>query len=159
MNHQVDVDFQRQLDQFNDSQGGPSRVAVCWDDQKQRWIVWIVPVNDSAHPMARNDMTKKLLRPLPDESGRWGVRLFTWQGADGRFLPLDGRLFQSLLWADSFRDKQHFENTIEAPEAKKDLAARQQARDLAYAAKNYWWSHDKLSVGRHVNSGWRWRNR
>jgi hypothetical protein len=148
---QVPEEFQRKLDDFNASQGGPSQVAVAWHPKKSRWQVFAIPVQDAAHPMARNDVTRSMLRPLPDDSGRRGILLFTWcarnaQGDDSGFQPLDDRLFETLHWADSFRDKRHFEQTMEEPELRRKVAEEKRIRDIAYGAKEYYFNWDKLMM-------------
>src|SRR2546428_13510479 len=133
----VDPDFQRELDQFNDSQGGPSRIEVCWDMRRDRWCIFAVPLDYGHHPLSTTWVTPKLLRPFLDGSGRMGVFLFTWQEPDGTFLPLDDRLFKSLRWADSFRSKDHFDETIKRPEIQMEMAATKDRRDIAYGAASY----------------------
>jgi len=104
----LDPDFQRRVDEFNRCQGGPVHIALAWNPYIDKWQVFAIPVQDSHHPLARNSVTASLRRPLPDDSSRDGILLFTWQDENGVPLPLDERLFDSLRLADSFRDKEHF---------------------------------------------------
>jgi len=143
MINQVDPDFQRKLDQFNSSQGGPSKVEICWDMRRNRWCVFAIPVDYGHHPLSKTWVTPKLLRPFLDGSGRTGVFLFTWQDANGEYLPLDDRIFQALHFADSFTSKDHFEKSIEEPEMQRELSRKKDLRDIAYGAKNYWFNLDK----------------
>lgn len=155
----VDPDFQRRLDEWNDAKGGPTCIALAWHPQKDRWQVFAVPVSDSYHPLARNKHTAKMLTNFPDGSGRRGILLNTWQGAQGEFLPLDERLFEAINWADSFRDRQHFENTIEAHETKRELAQQKHLRDLAAYGREYWWRLNSVmkNMNPEVNVGGDWR--
>jgi len=139
----VDPDFRRALDQFNDSQGGPSYIEVCWNPRSNRWCVFAIPQDYGTHPLAKNWVTPKMLRPFLDGSGRMGVFLFTWQDEKGDYLPLDGRLFAALRYADSFADKDHYEKTIVQPEIAKKIAQKKELRDIAYGARNYWYGLDK----------------
>jgi hypothetical protein len=150
----VDPDFRRKLDQFNDSQGGPSSVEVCWDPKRNRWTVYAIPVDYGHHPLAKNWVTPKLLRPFLDGSGRQGVFLFTWQSETGEYLPLDDRLFTTLHWADSFSDKHHFEKTIEEPEARREIAGEKERRNLAAVAREYWWN---LGIVSNASGKGNWR--
>lgn len=164
MPEQTPVDFQRKLDDFNNSQGGNISVDVCFDPKIKRWTVWAVPEGDTTHPKYRPEALKQLVRPFPDESGRWGVKLFTWaetdtKGDDIGPRNLDDRVFQVLRWADSFQDRQHFEKVFEAPETRRELATRQDAREIAYHAKNYWYGLDRTTVGYGSKGDWRWRTR
>jgi len=136
----VDPDFQRKLDQFNASQGGPSYIDVCWDMRRNRWCIFAVPQDYGHHPLSKTWVTPKLLRPYLDGSSKKGVFLFTWQDDRGEFLPLDDRLFTTLYWADSFRSKEHYEETVEQPEAKRELAEQKERRNIASAAREYWWN-------------------
>jgi hypothetical protein len=150
----VDPDFQRKLDEFNASQGGPSYIDVCWDPHRDRWTVFAVPQDYGHHPLSKTWVTPKLMRNFLDGSGRRGVFLFTWRGANGEYMPLDDRLFTALRYADSFSDKRHFEKTIEEPEAKREMELKKERRDIAYAAKEYWWNLANVtSAGNHGN--WR----
>jgi len=166
VNRTVDAEFQLKVDSFNDAQGGPSRIELCYDPYSERWSVWAVPVQDSHHPLGRNKNVQKLLRPFPDGSGRRGIRVFDWcerdaVGRDIGFRPLDDRIFYALHLADSFADRRHFEETFEAPAAKKELAQKSHLRELAYAARSYWQSLDRLAVNPYIKGSgdWRWRMR
>lgn len=157
----VDPSFQERLDGFNAAQGGPSYIVVAWDAQKNRWRTWVVPTADSIAPGARNRVTSNLLQPIPDGSGRMAVKLNLWQGAGDEYLPLDERYFDSLRWADSFRNKQHFEETVERPEFRQKAAQDARLRDIAYGARSYWWAMDRLAINPNVKASgdWRWRTR
>jgi hypothetical protein len=146
----LDADFQRKVDEFNQSIGGPSQIAVAWNPRINRWEVWAVPVADSFHPLAKNDHTRKLLRPFPDDSGRWGIRLFVWcrrdtQGRDIGPCEPDDRIFSLLRFVDRF-DKDAFRRSVEAPEAQRELAERQALRDTVGAAVEYYWHLDRALV-------------
>jgi hypothetical protein len=146
MTRDVPVEFQRKVDDFNRSIGGPSQIAVVWNPRIDRWEVWAIPVADSAHPRARNDVTRKLLRRFPDDSGRWGIRLFVWckrdaAGRDIASCELDDRIFSLLRFVDRF-DKESFRRSVEEPEAKKALAEQQALRDVVGAAVEYYWRLD-----------------
>jgi len=159
MMHYMDPDFQRQLDEYNDSRGGPAKIALAYHPEKERWQVFAIPVQDSHHPLARNEITAQLTRPLPDDSGRHGILLNTWQGAQGEYLPLDGRLFEALDFANSFTSKDHFEKTIEEPEMRREMARTKRVMDAATAAKQYWWKLDSIvkSMNPAVRVGGDWR--
>jgi len=161
MMYYIDEDFQRELDQFNISQGGPARIEVCWNPTKHRWTVYAVPQGDSFHPLARNDVTQKLMTNFLDGSGRRGVLLFSWEDAKGDYLALDGRLFDALRLADSFRSRRHYEETVEEPEVKRELAMQKRLRDIAGAASRYWHRLDNIikSMNPSVGSTGDWRYR
>ena len=165
MPEQTPVDFQQKLDDFNNGlEGGGVTIDVCFDPKIKRWTVWAIPQGDNSHPQYRPEALKQLLRTFPDGSGRRGVKLFTWAetdaiGNDAGPRQLDDRIFRVLHWADSFRDKQHFEQVFEAPETRRELATRQDARELAYYAKNYWHGLDRTTVGYGSRGDWRWRTR
>lgn len=165
---QVDVDFQRKLDQFNAAKGPPSKIEVAWDSKMDRWRVYAVPISDSMHPKARNGITKQLLRKMPDGSGRWGIPLFVLaqrddRGVDVGFMPLDDRLFDALNYADTFRSKRHFEETVKQPEIAAEAAKSARAMDALKAARSYWWGLDNLTISYSKSSpsggDWRWRVR
>lgn len=160
MNLQVDPDFQRRIDEWNAAHPGPADIAVAWHPQKNRWQVFAIPTKDSSHPLARHKHTPMLVRPFPDDSGRQGILLNTWQGAKGEFLPLDERLFEALHYADSFRSKEHFEETITNPDVQKELETSKKARDLAHAAREYWWKLDSLTINMNPanKQGGAWRD-
>ena len=181
MQRQVDPDYQRKIDSWNQSHPGPADIAVAWNpkaikivvkaglfgpvyDYEGRWQVFAIPVNDSPHPKARNELTKTLMKPFPDDSGRVGILLFTWckrgeTGSDIGEKELDDSLFATLAWADSFADRQHYEHTIEATEQKKEMAEKQATRDIAYAGKEYWWNLPNVTVSMNpqtrAGAGWR----
>lgn len=164
MRLEVDSAFQRELDGFNDARGGPTRVAVAWNPKMGRWQVFAIPVYDSAHPLARNQFTKKLLKRLPDDSCRDGVLIFTWcardsKGDDVGYEPLDNRIFQLLDWADTFKDRQHFEKTIQEPEIRAELATKARTRAVAGGVAEYWKNLDKLTISMNpstrAGAGWR----
>ena len=150
----VDPDFQRKLDEFNAAQGGPSYIDLCWNPRSDRWTVWAVPQDYGHHPLSKTWVTPKLLRKYLDGSDKRGVFLFTWQGAQSEFLPLDDRLFEALRWADSFSSKDHFERTIEQPEMKRNLTLKKELRDIAYGAREYWWNLAKVTAS-HGHGNWR----
>jgi hypothetical protein len=155
----VDTDFQRQLDEFNESQGGPAYIELCWDMRRNVWTVWAIPVDYGTHPLAKNWVTPKLMKPFLDGSGRMGVFLFTWSDPDstppGGFMPLDGRLFNALRYADTFRDKHHFDQTITEPELKKEMLLKKETRDIAYGAASYWAGLNRVMVGSNFKGNWR----
>ena|SRR5688572_1767756 len=157
----LDPDFQRRLDEFNQSRGGPSHIAVAWDSKKNRWRIWAIPVQDSHHPLAKNDLTNKMSRIIPDNSGRWGIALNLWQGPNGEYEPMDERLFDSLRLADSFASKDHFEKHFGEPATALELAQRKRIRDIVAGAKSYWWALDKLTIGMNpaVKAPGDWRHR
>lgn len=159
MMYYLDPDFQRRLEEFNLSRGGPAYIAVAWDVNKARWRIWAIPVNDSRHPLARNGITSKMSRPLPDGSGRWGVPLNLWQGLNGEFEPMDERLFEAIVYADSFRSRKHFEETIEQADIQRELAQSKKLRDISYAARSYWWGLDRVvkNMNPNVSSPGDWR--
>lgn len=159
VDRQVDADFQRKLDQFNDSQGGPSQIAVAWNNQSGRWQIYAVPVQDSHHPLARQKNLLQLMRTFPDGSDRRGVLLFTWQDDKNGYLPLDDRLFHALHWADSFSSRRHFEETIDEPEFKKELALKKNVREMTKACANYWYTLDRLAINPHIKGPGDWRHR
>ena len=144
MIRRADEDFRRKLDEFNASQGGPARIDVAWHPKKERWQVFAVPQDHTHHPLARNDITIKLVRPFPDSSGREGVLLFTLRAEDGGFMPLDDRLFTTLYWADSFRSRHHFDETIKNPEIQKELAMKKDLRERVSGATDYWYGIDRV---------------
>lgn len=159
MIYTVPEDFQVRLDAYNAANPGPAYIALAWHPEKLRWQVFAVPTEVSYHPLARNDATMKLVTSFPDQSGRRGVLLNTWQGAEGEFLPLDERLFEALAYADSFRDREHFERTINGPAAQKELAHKRHLRDIAASARSYWWKLDQVikNMNPAVSSPGDWR--
>src|SRR5207245_268670 len=136
---------QRKLDEFNASQGGPSRIEVCWDIRRDRWCIYAIPQDYGHHPLSKTWVTPKLLRPFVDGSGRVGVFLFTWVDEQGNFLPLDDRLFKALHYADSFSSKDHFEKTITEPAIQRELQQKKELREIAYGARSYWFGLDKAT--------------
>lgn len=182
MSREVPEAFQDTLDAFNRSQGPPTEIAVVWNDKAfkrevkkdawgipvyeydGRWQVFAVPVSESTHPLARNSRTRKLLSRLPDDSGREGVLLFTWCerneiGHDVGFLPLDTRLLDALIFADSFRDKQHFEKTIKNPELEREKRDIKTLQAIMGAGQQYWKGIDSLTISMNpdVRVGGDWR--
>jgi hypothetical protein len=162
----IDPEFQVKLDQFNASQGPPSRIELAFDCKKNRWVVFAVPFSDSSHPLARNYVTRNLKTRFPDDSGREGIRLFTWcetdnNGNDIGFKQLDDRLFTALHFADSFKSKTHFDDTIKKPELAAEARQSKQVKEAIFAAREYWHTLDRLLIAKSTKSGgdWRWRNR
>jgi len=145
MTRDVPPDFQARIDTFNDAQGGPARIAMAWDIRAERWRVYAVPVYDSTHALARNSITRQLLRPFCDESGRQGVPLFFWDD------PLDERLFTMLRWADSFSDRQHFEKAVEGPEQQREAQQSRRWKDALNGAREYWSTLDRTLVPTNPN--------
>lgn len=155
-------DFQRKLDEFNDSQGPGVKVDVCFDPKIKRWTVWAVPQGDTSHPKYNPRALRQLIRPFPDDSGRWGVKIFTWaesneRGEDTGPRALDDRIFQVLRVADSFRSREHFEEVFEEPEQRRAMETSKMIRDIAYGARSYWWGLDRPTVGARSRGDWRWR--
>ena len=156
-------DERRKLDEFNQSQGEP-HIEILWDHKQKRWTLYALS-SGTSHPQYSVENLRKLSRPLPDGSGRQGVFLFTWAqrdalGQDLGYLPVDGRLFDALHWADTFSDRRHFEKTFEDPEVARDVAQKRALRDIAYGARSYFWGLDKLIKGPHsVGGDWRHRIR
>lgn len=159
-----DPDFTRELALFNDQQGGPTAVDVAWHPEKERWQVFAVPQYQSSHPLAQHDATAKLMSNFPDESGKRGILLFTWcerdKGyADAGFKPLDSRLFYFLRWADTFRDKDHFKETIEDPQLVREMAEKKHLRDIVGGGVEYFNKLDKVTVSMNpatkAGAGWR----
>lgn len=139
----VPEDFQRKIDQWNDSHPGPSDIAVAWNPRTSRWEIWAIPTEMSYAPTARNDLTAKLMRPFPDDSSRRGIKLFSWSewnehGQDIGYAPLDDRIFDSLHWADSFRSKDHFEETVTQPEILKEIREKKHIRAVAAGTAQYY---------------------
>lgn len=153
----MDPDFRRRLDDWNSSKGGPAIIDLVWNPIKNRWQVFAVPVADSAHPLARHKHTSMLLSTYPDGSGKRGILLNTWQGAKGEFLPLDERLFEALDYADSFKSRHHFEETIKNPEIQAELSVSKKARDMAYASRSYWQKLDSLVINPNIPGPGDWR--
>lgn len=163
MNRTVPEDFQRKLDQFNTAQGGPSRVEVAWNPKSSRWEVWAVPTEIAGIGKFR-DVTARLRRPFPDDSSREGIKLFTWEEYNEKgqrigFLPLDNRIFDALRWADSFRSKNHFDETIKNPEIEKEVRSKAHIRAVAAGTANYWANLDRTLVsmnpGIKAKAAWR----
>lgn len=140
----LDEDTQRGLDQFNQSQGGPARIELCWHPYKDRWAIFAVPQDYGTHPLAKNWVTPKLMTPFPDGSGRQGVALGLWQGANGEYLPIDERFYEALRYADSFRSKDHYDEVFTQREQAQELEESKRLRDIAYGAKNYWFHYDRV---------------
>lgn len=164
----VDEGFQRKLDDFNAAQGGGQKVAVVFDAKQKIWTVWVVPCGDTSHRDYDPVKLRSLLREFPDYSGRRGVKLFDWADEvkdpySNEMVkvrrPLDDRLFKVLHMADTFKSRQHFEETFEQPEVKNELAVDKSVRDIAGAVREYWWNLDKVLVGAGSRGNWRWRNR
>lgn len=158
------TEWQKDLDAFNARQGGVSRIEVAWHPKKSRWQIFAVPISDSFHPLAKNDMTKKLCSKFPDDSGREGVLLFTWcerdeRGQDCGYMPLDNRVFETLKYADTFEDKHHFEKTIKNPELAKEARDMKTIRSIMGGAQEYWKGLDSLviSMNPDVKASGDWR--
>ena len=161
----VDPDFQRKIDDWNDQIGGPSKIALAWNPRTERWVVYAIPVQGSNHPLARNDITKKMCSRLPDDSGREGVLLFSWCMRDHRhndvgFLPLDDRLFETLSLC-LVRDHRHYEETMERPQEKKEIEEKKSIRVIAGAQAEYFKNYDNLTISMNpaTRSGGDWRHR
>lgn len=160
----IDQDWERKLDEFNSAQGGPSRVAICYDPKIERWTVWAIPIQDSHHPLGRNKNVQILLRSFPDGSGRQGVRIFIWcdvddNGRDIGYRALDDRVFEALRYADTFSDKDHFEKVFTEPDMRRERNFNKFLREIAYAARSYWFTLDRLAVNPHVKGPGDWRHR
>jgi hypothetical protein len=151
----VDEDFQRTLDDFNASQGGPVTIVVCWNPRKDRWTVYAVPYDYGTHPLSKTYVHPKLMSNFLDGSGRRGVLLFSWQDVDGSYLPLDDRLIRALKLADSFQSKTHFEENFITPELQRQAAQDKEVRNIAYGARSYWWNVPTVTVGSHSGGNWR----
>lgn len=151
MIYEVPEDFQRKLDEFNVAQGGPTLIAAAWNPKRYRWQIFALVQDGTSHPSYRPEIARKLCRPLPDESGREGVLLFTWcerdaAGNDVGGCSLDDRIFHTLHYADSFADRHHYENTIRDPHMRREAAESKTVRDIAGAAAEYWHSIDNPIV-------------
>lgn len=176
MKLEVPEDFQRKVDAFNDSRGGPVRVAVVWDpkavkfqtkvlygqpvyDYNGRWKVYSVPT------VIDNKAMKAFARPLPDDSGRLGMLVFTWckrneAGDDVGFEPLDDRIFKTLDELDTFKDRDSYDRLVNKPTERKEEAERKGLREIAGAQAEYFRFLDKLTVSmnpatRGVRGDWR----
>lgn len=157
MQREPDGGFLQKLRDFNDSQGGPMEVAVCWDDIKHRWVVWVIPHGPVTHPLHSPKKVRQHLKTMPD--GRKGVKLFTWQDGEGEYLPLDDRLLHSLKLADSFSSRQHFEEAVENPETLKNMQERDGLRDVLQGTMDYYYGWDRAVIGPGSRGDWRWRHR
>lgn len=165
MNRTVDPEFQRQIDQWNQSHPGPALIAVAWHPKKGRWQIWAIPTEISRAPLAKNDLTAKFMRPLPDDSGRRGILLFSWCewdqfGNDIGYAPLDQRVFDTLHWCDSFRSRQHFEETIKNPELQKEIREKERIRAVAAGTAQYYYNIPNPMVSmnpdiKNVGGDWR----
>lgn len=151
----LDEDTKRKIDDFNASQGGPARIELCWDPRRDRWCVFAIPQDYGTHPLSKSWVTPALLRPFLDGSGRRGVFLNTWQDEHGDYLPVDERLFDALRYADTFRDKEHYENNFKRVEVQKELALEKGRRDIAYGARSYWQGLDRVMVGSGFKGNWK----
>lgn len=155
MKREPDEGFLRKLDDFNDAQGGPMRVAVYWSDKKERWDVWILVCGEPSSFGYDATTLKRLLKKTPDSKD--GVRLFTWEKENGEYLPLDDRLLHALKLADSFSSRDHFKRTVEDPEAKKEAEMDSGLADVFRGAASYYYGFDNAVVG--AGGGGNWRHR
>ncbi len=164
----VPEDFQRKVDDWNAGHPGPAAIAIAYNPRDERWEVWAVPTEMSSFAGARNDVTARLVRPLPDDSSRQGIKLFKWaeyneKGQEIGYLPLDNRVFDAIHYADSFRSKDHFKDTVSNPEVEKEVREKAHVRAIAAGAAQYWKSFDRplVSMNPSIKSGgdWRWRTR
>lgn len=161
MMYHVDEQFQAKLDDFNTSQGGNIKIDVCWNSKKGRWQVFAVP-------NVQRGSGAKMMVNFPDGSGRRGVHVFTLadhnsKGEDIGFHQLDDRLFKYLRWADTFRSRTVFEDTIEKPEAKRKAAEDKDLKDAIHTSRQYWRKMDDLTISMNpatkVDGDRRWRHR
>jgi hypothetical protein len=164
----VDQEFQQKLDEWNRSHPGPADVAAAWNPRIERWEIWAIPTEMSSHERAHNDVTIKLMRPFPDNSSRVGIKLFVWadfneKGQDVGYMALDNRVFDALHWADSFRSRRHFEETISDPEIEKEVKRKAHIRAVAAGTAQYWHTLDRPAVSMNpavkVPADWRHRIR
>ncbi len=121
-----------------------------------RWEIW-VELTDTSHP-GRPLKRNKKDRWNPD-ANCWMRYLQVYETADGNFAPADRALVIGLQMADTWRDRRFYENYIEDPNDQKIARAQHDRRTLFADGANYYRNHDRLLVGPHANSGWRWRTR
>lgn len=162
---ELDCSFARELKAYNNGHPGPD-VAVFWNstsvcvDRRDgvwdpRWEVWI-EVTDNSHPGNR----------YIDKSGdtysegkRWRF-LNTYKYEDGSFAPLDGRFFEGLNWADTWRmrkDNDHYAETVEGLDKRKRETELAMTRDTAYGLASYWrnYGDDVSQFGPGTTGNWR----
>lgn len=123
-----------------------------------RWEIWC-ELRQSSHEDATNTLSKND-RWNPDHKC-WMRRLQTYKNADGSFAPVDRRLIVGLRMADAWEPgtDEFYQEHILDPEARRERALQRQIEEAAGAGARYYNKIDSPIVGRHANSGWRWRVR
>ena len=121
-----------------------------------RWEIWI-ECADTSHPDAQNERVASDI--WNHEAQCWMRKLQTYTNADGSFAPLDERLLVGLELADTWNNRRFYEENVEDPYNKAEVDNIKARREIYEGGANYYKDHDRLLVGPHVNSGWRWRTR
>lgn len=142
MTREIPIEFQRKLDEFNRSVGGPTEVRVVWEPRSERWEVWAIPLYPSSHPKARF-FHRGLLKRLPTEEELWGVHIFTWcvrdeNGRDIGYAPLDDRIFTVLRTIDTYKRSLSASELRERLEEEKDEREKKRLRDIIYSLAEYY---------------------
>lgn len=122
-----------------------------WD---ARWEIWI-ELTDVSHPQAKNKLAPS--DKWNTDAQCWMRRLQAYTNADGSFAPADWRLIQGLEMADTWANRRFYEERIEAAAEAQEAADRKATSEMHRGLISYYDRYTTTSVGRHVNSGWRWR--
>lgn len=128
------------------------KVGEKWEG---RWEIWI-ELAEVAHPDFKHfvDHDKDVWNT---DAQCWMRRLQAYTYEDGSFAPADERLLIGLEMADTWSNRRFFEDHVEEPHSRKEEEATRHIRDISAGSANYYRRIDSPIVGRHVNSGWRWR--
>lgn len=121
-----------------------------------RWEIWC-ELGDTTHPDAV--FSRSRADRWNSKANCWMRKLQTYTNADGSFAPIDERLLVGLELADTWNNRLFYEDNVEAPHAALEDAETRKREQIYADGADYFRHHDRLLVGRHFNSGWRWRNR
>jgi len=159
---EMDRDFARTLKRYNEDHPGPD-IGVFWNstslclDRKRglwggRWEIW-VEVTDNSHP------GNKYLDKTGDtwhNGKRWRF-LNTYKNDDGSFAPLDDRVFTALHWADTWRNKNHYDETVMSLDRSKREQELAATRETASQLASYWrdYGDDVSKFGPGTTGNWR----
>ncbi len=119
-----------------------------------RWVIW-KELKPSRHPKATNERYKSDV--WNSDFQCWTRKLQTYMTEAEEFAAADRALITGLAMANSWASRLWYEEMIEEPFAKSEEDKKEERRVLYQDATGYYDRYSNPIVGRHANSGWRWR--
>jgi hypothetical protein len=137
------------------------RVALhspCWEG---RWEIWCELI-ETTHEDAASD--RALSDEWNQEAGCWMRKLQTYSNEDGSFAPVDERLLVGLDLADTWANKNFYQDHVSDPYTAQDDALTKDREEIYADGARYFKDHDRTLVGANRGShrggaDWRWRIR